>query len=196
LILNYLGQGAWMLANYHNQLIDTHVLNPFYGIMPDWFRLTGIIIATLAAIIASQALISGSFTLVGEAIRLNLWPKLKIKYPSEEKGQLYIPGVNLLLYIGCVGIVLYFRKSDNMEAAYGLAITLCMIATSLLFANYLVLRRVKPIFIYLYLIAYFGLEGAFLGANLEKFPNGGYVALIVAGHPVFHYVYLVSCQKN
>ncbi|HUM96614.1 MAG TPA: KUP/HAK/KT family potassium transporter [Chitinophagaceae bacterium] len=181
LILNYLGQGAWMLANYHNQLIDTHVLNPFYGIMPDWFRLTGIIIATLAAIIASQALISGSFTLVGEAIRLNLWPKLKIKYPSEEKGQLYIPGVNLLLYIGCVGIVLYFRKSDNMEAAYGLAITLCMIATSLLFANYLVLRRVKPIFIYLYLIAYFGLEGAFLGANLEKFPNGGYVALIVAG---------------
>lgn len=181
LILNYLGQGAWMLANYHNQYIDTQVLNPFYGIMPDWFRLTGIVIATAAAIIASQALISGSFTLVGEAIRLNLWPKLKIKYPSEEKGQLYIPGVNLLLYLGCVGIVLYFRKSDNMEAAYGLAITLCMIATSLLFANYLVLRRVKPIFIYLYLIAYFGLEGAFLGANLEKFPHGGYVALIVAG---------------
>lgn len=181
LILNYLGQGAWMLANYNNQFIDTHSLNPFYGIMPDWFRLTGIIIATLAAIIASQALISGSFTLVGEAIRLNLWPKLKIKYPSDEKGQLYIPGVNLLLFIGCVGIVLYFKKSDNMEAAYGLAITLCMIATSLLFANYLVIKRVKPVFIYLYLLAYFGLEGAFLGANLDKFPHGGYVALIVGG---------------
>lgn len=181
LILNYLGQGAWILTNYNHQHFDTYAMNPFFGIMPDWFRLTGIIISTIAAIIASQALISGAFTLVGEAIRLNLWPKLKIKYPSEEKGQLYIPGVNLLLFIGCVGIVLHFRKSDNMEAAYGLAITLCMIATSILFANYLVLKRTKPILVYLYLIVYFTIEGAFLSANLSKFPHGGYVALIVGG---------------
>ena len=181
LILNYVGQGAWLLANYNGQSYDPAVMNPFYSIMPEWFRMAGVIIATAAAIIASQALISGSFTLIGEAMRLNLWPKLRVKYPSEEKGQLYIPGVNTLLYIGCVGIVLYFRESKHMEAAYGLAITLCMIATSILFANYLVLRRVKSFYIYLYLIVYFCIEGAFLVANLKKFPHGGYVALIVGG---------------
>ncbi len=181
LILNYVGQGAWLLANYNGQSYDPAVMNPFYSIMPEWFRMAGVIIATAAAIIASQALISGSFTLIGEAMRLNLWPKLKVKYPSDEKGQLYIPGVNTLLFFGCVGIVLYFRESKQMEAAYGLAITLCMIATSLLFANYLVLRRVKSIYIYLYLIVYFCIEGAFLVANLKKFPHGGYVALIVGG---------------
>ena len=98
--------------------------NPFIGIMPQWFKLAGIIISTVAAVIASQALLSGSFTLISEAMRLNLWPKMKINYPSEEKGQLYIPGINLLLFIGCIGIVLYFRESKNMGAAYGLAITL------------------------------------------------------------------------
>ena len=181
LILNYVGQGAWLLANYEGKSYDATLINPFYSLMPDWFRIAGVMIATAAAIIASQALISGSFTLIGEAMRLNLWPKLKVKYPSNEKGQLYIPGVNTLLFIGCVGIVLYFRESKHMEAAYGLAITLCMIATSLLFANYLVLRRVKSIYIYLYLIVYFCIEGAFLIANLKKFPHGGYVALIVGG---------------
>ncbi len=181
LILNYVGQGAWLLANYNGQSYDPAVMNPFYSIMPEWFRMAGVIIATAAAIIASQALISGSFTLIGEAMRLNLWPKLKVKYPSNEKGQLYIPGVNTLLFLGCVGIVLYFKESKHMEAAYGLAITLCMIATSLLFANYLVLKRVKSIYIYIYLIVYFCIEGAFLVANLKKFPHGGYVALIVGG---------------
>jgi KUP system potassium uptake protein len=181
LILNYVGQGAWLLAHYEGKLYDAAAINPFYSIMPDWFRMAGIVIATAAAIIASQALISGSYTLVGEAMRLNLWPKLRVKYPSNEKGQLYIPGVNLLLFLGCVGIVLYFRESKHMEAAYGLAITLCMIATSILFANYLVLRRVKSIYIYIYLIVYFCIEGAFLIANLQKFPHGGYVALIVGG---------------
>lgn len=181
LILNYVGQGAWLLSHYEGKLYNAAAINPFYSIMPDWFRMAGIVIATAAAIIASQALISGSYTLVGEAMRLNLWPKLKIKYPSNEKGQLYIPGVNLLLFLGCVGIVLYFRESKQMEAAYGLAITLCMIATSILFANYLVLQRVKSFYIYLYLIVYFCIEGAFLVANLQKFPHGGYVALIVGG---------------
>ena len=141
----------------------------------------GIVIATSAAIIASQALISGSFTLISEAMRLNLWPKLRLTYPTEERGQLYVPGVNLLLFLGCTGMVLYFQKSTNMEAAYGFAITLCMIATSILFANYLVSKRTKSFWIYIYLIVYLTIEFSFLFANLDKFPHGGYVAVIVGG---------------
>ncbi|MBS1919470.1 MAG: KUP/HAK/KT family potassium transporter [Bacteroidetes bacterium] len=186
LLLNYFGQGAWLLAHYHGQVITADMIesggfNSFYGIMPQEFKFIGILIATSAAIIASQALISGSYTLISEAMRLNLWPKLKLVYPTEERGQMYVPGVNLLLFIGCTGIVLYFKKSTNMEAAYGLAITLCMIATSILFANFLVSRRTMPLLIYLYLAVYFTIEFSFLIANLDKFPHGGYVALIVGG---------------
>ena len=185
LIINYLGQGAWLLAQYKGQIIPAAVMadgfNPFIGIMPQWFKLIGIIIATAAAIIASQALISGSFTLISEAMRLNLWPKMKINYPTEEKGQLYIPGISLLLFVGCVGITLYFQKSANMGAAYGLAITLCMISTSILFANFLVSKRTLPAWIYLYLAVYLLIESSFLIANLEKFMHGGYVTLIVGG---------------
>ncbi|MEO5948770.1 MAG: KUP/HAK/KT family potassium transporter [Chitinophagaceae bacterium] len=185
LIVNYLGQGAWLLLNHKGKLISAEVIesgfNPFYGVMPHWFLYFGIAIATAATIIASQALISGSFTLVSEAIRLNLSPKLKINYPTEAKGQLYVPAVNLLLYVGCIGIVLYFQKASNMEAAYGLAITVTMIATSILFANFLVLRRTKPVLIYLYLTLYLAIEFSFFYANLEKFPHGGYVTLIIGG---------------
>jgi KUP system potassium uptake protein len=185
LIINYLGQGAWLLHNYNDKQVTAKMIsagfNPFYGVMPQWFIYFGIAIATAAAIIASQALISGSFTLISESMRLNLWPRLKINYPTEARGQLYIPGINLLLFVGCVGIVLYFQKAANMEAAYGLAITLCMMATSLLFANFLVLRRTKPIFVYLYLAVYFVIECSFLYANMEKFPHGGYVTLVVGG---------------
>lgn len=185
LIINYLGQGAWLMANYHGKIISENLIvkgfNPFYGIMPGWFVFIGIVIATIAAIIASQALISGSFTLISEAIRLNLWPKMQIKYPSEAKGQLFVPGINNLLFVGCCGIVLYFQKSTNMEAAYGLAITMCMIATTLLFANYLVLHRYAPYWIYLFLAVYLTIEMAFLIANLDKFPHGGFVTLIVGG---------------
>ena len=185
LILNYLGQGAWLLANHHNQIIPAQVMadgfNPFISVMPQWFKLPGIIISTVAAIIASQALISGSVTLISEAMRLNLWPKMKIQYPTEEKGQLYIPGISLLLFVGCIGVVLYFQKSANMGAAYGLAITMCMISTSILFANFLVSKRVFPLWIYLYLAVYFAIETSFLIANLEKFMHGGYVTLIVGG---------------
>ncbi len=185
LILNYLGQGAWLLNNYSGKKITADMIesgfNPFYGVMPHWFLYFGITIATVAAVIASQALISGSFTLISESIRLNLWPKLKIVYPSEARGQVYIPAINFLLFAGCVGIVIYFRKASNMEAAYGLAITLCMIATSILFANYLVLRRTKPILVYLYLAIYLSIEISFLIANMDKFPHGGYVTVIVGG---------------
>ncbi len=185
LVLNYLGQGAWLLANYNGKIITPDMItagfNPFYGMMPHWFVVPGILIATTAAVIASQALISGSFTLISEAIRLNLWPKMLIKYPSEARGQLYVPGINLLLFAGCIGVVLHFKKSTNMEAAYGLAITMCMIATTILFANFLVLRRTANVFVYLYLAVYLTIELSFLTANLDKFPHGGYVTLVMGG---------------
>jgi KUP system potassium uptake protein len=186
LIINYLGQGAWLLTQMHGQTITASMIedggfNPFYGIMPQAFKIFGIVIATIAAIVASQALISGSFTLISEAMRLNLWPRLRINYPSEEKGQSYIPGINFLLFIGCCGIVLYFKKSTNMEGAYGLAITLCMIATSILFANYLVSKRAKSLWVYVYLVVYLSIELSFLFANLDKFPHGGYVTFFVGG---------------
>lgn len=185
LIINYLGQGGWLLSHFHGKTISPEMINngfnPFYGVMPGWFLYFGIAIATAAAIIASQALISGSYTLVSEAMRLNLWPKLKIKYPTEARGQLYISSVSLLLFAGCIGIVLYFQKASNMEAAYGLAITLCMIATSILFSNYLVLKRAKSFWVYLYLLVFLAIEIGFLLANIQKFPHGGYVALIVGG---------------
>ncbi|MBL7693142.1 MAG: KUP/HAK/KT family potassium transporter [Flavipsychrobacter sp.] len=185
LIMNYLGQGAWLIANYNGKVITPEMVesgfNPFYGVMPNWFLYAGIIIATSAAIIASQALISGSFTLISESMRLNLWPKFKINYPTEARGQLYIPAINWILFVGCIWIVQHFEKSSNMEAAYGLAITMCMIATSILFANFLVLRRKNPLFIYLYLVIYLTIELAFLLANIEKFPHGGYVTVVIGG---------------
>lgn len=185
LVLNYFGQGAWLLANHKGEIISADMIaggfNSFYGVMPHWFRLIGLVIATSAAIIASQALISGSFTLISEAMRLNLWPRVKINYPSEERGQLFIPAVNLLLLIGCIGITVYFQSAANMEAAYGLAITLCMLATTILFANYLVAHRVKSIFIYIFLSVYLTIELGFLAANLMKFMHGGYIALLVGG---------------
>lgn len=178
LLLTYIGQGSWLLHNHNGEIFTGKT---FYAVMPNWFLIPGIIIATAAAIIASQALISGSFTLISEAIRLNLWPKMKINYPTEEKGQLFVPGINTLLFAGCVGIVLYFRTSSAMGAAYGLAITLCMLATTILVANFMVLHRVKPYFIYLFLAVFLTIELSFLIANLDKFPHGGYVTLIVGG---------------
>jgi KUP system potassium uptake protein len=180
LILTYLGQGAWLLG-HKGEVWSSEGANPFYGLMPQWFLLPGIIIATITAIIASQAMISASFTLISEAVKLNVWPKLKINYPTIERGQIFIPGINLLLFAGCVVIVLVFQKSSRMEAAYGLAITLCMMMTSALFAYYMFIRRVPIVWIAAYLIVFPTIEMAFLIANLEKFPHGGYMALIAAG---------------
>lgn len=181
LIINYLGQGSFLLAHFDGSTFDIDKSKVLFSLMPDSFRLAGIIIATTAAIIASQALISGSFTLISESLRLNLWPKMKINYPTEAKGQLYIGGINLLLMLGCFGITIYFQTSNHMAAAYGLAITLCMISTSILFANFLVSRRTKPLYIYVYLAVYLTIEVSFLIANLEKFEHGGFVTLIVGG---------------
>lgn len=186
LVLNYFGQGAYLLANRSGTLISSENIekmgiNAFYDLMPAWFIIPGVIIATLAAIIASQAMISGSYTLISEATRLNLWPKMKINFPSDAKGQLYIPGMNTFLYIGCVFVVLYFQSSSNMEAAYGLAIITTMLMTTILFANYLVMKRVNSGLIYLFLIVYIIIESSFFLANMPKFPHGGYATLIIAG---------------
>ena len=176
LLLNYFGQGAWLLSIEGQKLGDRV---PFYQVMPEWFLTIGIVIATAATVIASQALISGSFTLISEAIRLNFWPKVRLRYPSVQKGQLYVPSVNLLLWMGCVGVVLYFRESSNMEAAYGLAITITMLMTTLLFSYYLYTHKYNLWGVMLFLVVYLGIEGSFLVANLIKFPNGGWVSVLI-----------------
>jgi len=182
LVLNYFGQAAYLIQHEGETLqsLGGENGNPFYLIMPDWFQPIGIFIATLAAVIASQALISGSFTLINEAMRLNFWPKVKIKYPTELKGQLYIPSINWLLFIGCVGIVLHFEESSNMEHAYGLAIILCMIMTTILLNFYLIMKRVKLYFIIPLITIYLIIELSFLVANITKFAEGGYVTLLIA----------------
>ncbi|CCH54133.1 K potassium transporter [Fibrisoma limi BUZ 3] len=176
LLLNYFGQGAWLLA-IEGQTLNNRI--PFYELMPSWFLTIGIGIATAATVIASQALISGSFTLISEAIRLNFWPKVRLRYPSAQKGQLYVPSVNLLLWAGCVGVVLYFRESSNMEAAYGLAITLTMLMTTLLMSYYLYIKKFSAWGVLLFLVLYLSIEGSFLVANLIKFPHGGWVSVLI-----------------
>jgi KUP system potassium uptake protein len=176
LLLNYFGQGAWLLT-IEGQKLSERI--PFYQVMPEWFLTIGIGVATVATVIASQALISGSFTLISEAIRLNFWPKVRLRYPSVQKGQLYVPSVNLLLWAGCVGVVLYFRESSNMEAAYGLAITLTMLMTTLLMSYYLYAHKYQAWGVVLFLTVYLGIEGSFLIANLIKFPHGGWVSVLI-----------------
>ena len=182
LVLNYFGQAAY-LTGHEGETLKTlggSNGNPFYLIMADWFQPIGIIIATLAAVIASQALISGSFTLINEAVRLNFWPKVRIKYPTELKGQIYIPSINWLLLLGCIGIVLHFEESTNMEHAYGLAIVLCMIMTTILLNFYMIMKRVKWYFIVPIITLFLIIEFSFFTANIKKFSDGGYVTLIIA----------------
>lgn len=178
LILNYLGQGAWTIAHLDSLSAG---LNPFYAIMPRWFLLPGIVMATIAAVIASQALISGSFTIFSEAMNLNFWPRQKIKYPSNIKGQLYIPFINSFLLVACLITVLIFRNSSHMEAAYGLAITITMLMTTLLLAFYLHQKRVNRLLVALFALTFLVIESGFFTANLFKFMHGGWYTLLIAG---------------
>ena len=182
LVLNYFGQGAFLMMHQGKALaeLNDNNPNPFYLIMADWFQPIGIVVATLAAIIASQALISGSFTLINEAMRLNFWPKVKIKYPTDLKGQLYIPSINWLLFIGCVGIILYFKESKYMEHAYGMSIILGMMMTTILLNFYLIMKRVKWYFIVPIIAIYGIIEISFLTSNITKFMEGGYVTIAIA----------------
>ena len=194
LLINYFGQGASLIKHHSGKILDAATIkaegiNAFYDLMPEWFIVPGVIVATTAAIIASQAMVSGSFTLINEAIRLNLWPKFKINYPTEARGQIFIPAINTLLFVGCVGVVLYFRESSKMEAAYGLAIIATMIMTTILFANYMVLHRVKPGLIYIFLLIYLIVEIAFLTALMDKFIHGGYITVMI-GFVMFSVMYI------
>ena len=176
LVLTYLGQGAWIL----NHADIAKEVNPFFAVMPDWFLLPGIIIATAAAVIASQALISGSFTLVSEAISLNFWPKFKLNYPTNIKGQVYIPLVNWFLWIACSFVVIFFGSSEKMESAYGLSITITMIMTTLLLSFWLPSKGPKNIFRIAIILIFLSIEGVFLASNLNKFMHGGWVTILLA----------------
>ncbi len=178
LILNYLGQGAWIIT--HPDLIVENI-NPFFESMPSWFSIFGIVLATLAAIIASQALISGSFTVISEAVSLDLWPNIKIKYPTQEKGQMFIPGVNWILMLLCITMILVFRNSSNMEAAYGLSISITMLMTTLLLFLYFKIKKI-PLWKSLPVtLCFFIIETGFLMANSVKFLHGGYITILIAG---------------
>lgn len=178
LILNYLGQGAWVLTNMNNLNETT---NPFYSMMPQGFLFFGIILATAAAVIASQALISGSYTIFSEAMSLNFWPRQRIKYPTHVKGQLYIPFVNWFLFIFCVITVLYFQTSSNMEAAYGLSITITMLMTTLLLAFFLKSQNISTFLILPFMATFLTIELSFFVANMFKFLHGGWVTIVIGG---------------
>ncbi len=166
LLTNYLGQGAWLM-HQGNQFLGGQ--NPFYTIMPQWFLLIGIVIATLAAIIASQALISGSFTLINEAISLNFWPRVSLRNPTNLKGQIYIPSVNTILWIGCILMILYFKNSAHMEAAYGFSITIAMLMTTFLLSYYLLfIRKIQIGWVALMLVVFGLIEVSFFVANIVK----------------------------
>jgi len=176
LLLNYFGQGAWLMTNYQ----AGGEVNPFYSIMPRWFLFPGIIISTGAAIVASQAIISGSGTLIGEAVRLNFWPKIRVLHPTMIRHQVYLPFVNWFLCIACSFVVIFFGNSSNMEAAYGLSITITMIITTFLLAFYLYEKGTDHRLIYLFIAVYLTIELSFLVANLNKFSNGGWFTMLLA----------------
>ena len=181
LSLNYFGQGVWILNNPHYVPADGGSLNPFFEMIPANLRLAAIILATVAAVIASQALITGSFTLVAEASGLKFLPRMNINYPSTEKGQIYIPSINKGICVATIAIVLYFQTSAHMEAAYGLSITISMLMTTILLYEWLVMKKVKPIWNWIFLIFFGVLDIMFMVSSLTKFTHGGYVSLFIAG---------------
>ena len=181
LSLNYFGQGVWILNNPTFRPADGGVLNPFYEMIPINIRLFAIILATVAAVIASQALITGSFTLVAEASGLKFLPRMNIDYPSTEKGQIYIPSINKGICVATIAIVLYFQTSAHMEAAYGLSITISMLMTTILLYEWLVMKKVNTVWNWIFLIFFGVLDIMFMISSLTKFTHGGYVSLFIAG---------------
>ncbi len=179
LVLNYLGQGAWILRNQGPTLAYIPDLNPFFQMLPEAMRPFAVLLGAAAAVIASQALITGSYTLVSEAIRLDLLPHLEIRYPSDTKGQLYISKVNAILWIGCSLVVLYFRSGARMESAYGLAITVTMLMTTLLISVYLRKVRKLGLLSWIVLLVFGAIEAVFFLSSLGKFTHGGYVTVIL-----------------
>lgn len=186
LVLSYAGQTAWLLTHVNE---TTGELSPFFHIVPTSIYIPAIILAAAAAIIASQALISGCFTLINEAIRLDIWPRHRVLFPGNMKGQLYIPFINWLLLAGCIGMVIHFRESTRMEAAYGLSVTLTLLMSTILLIFYLLARRVAVIWVVLITGIFFTIETSFLIANLQKFSEGGWITLLI-GVSLFAIMYI------
>jgi len=176
LLLNYFGQGAWLMMHIESGAY----VNPFFEMMPRWFLIPGVLLATAAAIIASQAIISGSFTLLSEAVSLNFWPKIRILHPTYVRGQVYLPNINWFLWFATSLVVIFFRESTNMNAAYGLAITITEIMTTFLLSFYLYQKGLNHRLVLALLMTYLTIEGTFLIANLHKFRSGGWLTLILA----------------
>lgn len=177
LLLNYFGQAAWLTTQVDSRLGD---VIPFYAIIPQPILLFGIIIATMAAVIASQALISGTFTLVNEAMKLKLWPATRLRYPSEIKGQIYVPSINWILLVGCITVVLVFKESSAMEGAYGLAIIINMLMTTTLLVYYFSTAKKSTLRSTGLALLFVTVEGMFLVSNLEKFVHGGWFTFLIA----------------
>lgn len=192
LLLNYMGQGVWLMQHQGSTLNGD---NPFFQMMPEWFLIFGISIATAAAIIASQALITGSFTLISEAVRLNLWPKVKINYPTNQKGQLYVPSINWLLWAGCIVVVLIFQASAKMEAAYGLSITVAMLMTTVLLTIYLRRKKFPNYLVYTFLVVFLLIELTFLTGNLVKIFHGGWFTILL-GSVLFSVMWAWSSARR
>lgn len=178
LLLSYFGQGAWMLSNFEGKPLGETI--PFFSIIPDWLLIFGVVIATMATVIASQALISGTFTLVNEAMKLKLWPATHVRYPSQVKGQIYIPAINWILMFGCILVVLFFKQADAMQSAYGLAITFDMLMTTSLLVYYFSTAKKSKVRTLLLALVFFTVEGAFLISNLSKFMHGGWFSFSIA----------------
>ncbi len=178
LLLSYFGQGAWMLSNFEGKHLGETI--PFFSIIPDWLLIFGVVIATMATVIASQALISGTFTLVNEAMKLKLWPATHVRYPSQVKGQIYIPAINWILMFGCILVVLFFKQADAMQSAYGLAITFDMLMTTSLLVYYFSTAKKSKVRTLLLALVFFTVEGAFLISNLSKFMHGGWFSFSIA----------------
>ena len=177
LLMSYFGQGAWLLE-HQGTTLDGAI--PFFEIIPQGLLFFGVIIATMATIIASQALISGTFTLVNEAMKLKLWPATRVRYPSQMMGQIYIPAINWILMVGCIAVVLFFKESSAMEGAYGLAITFNMLMTTALLVYDFTTSKKSRIRSSVLALVFFTVEGAFLVSNLSKFSHGGWFTFAIA----------------
>lgn len=176
LVLCYFGEAALLMGHLGQTLKD---VDPFYDLVPGWALIPAIVVAAAATIIASQALISGTFTLFNEAVRLNVWPKLRIEFPTELRGQVYVPAVNWMMMAGCIFMVLHFKESAAMEAAFGLSVTLTMLMTTFLLSFYLYTRRVNKALVLFLFVLFLTIEGSFLVANLAKFQHGGYITVLI-----------------
>ncbi|WP_343670826.1 KUP/HAK/KT family potassium transporter [Chitinophaga sp.] len=192
LLLCYFGEAA-LLLKYQGQHLTA--IDAFYGLVPQWFLIPSIIIATAATIIASQALITGTFTLFNEAIRLNVWPKLRVEFPTDMRGQVYVPSINWLMMLGCIGMVLHFKESSNMEAAFGLSVTVTMLMTTVLLSFYLYTQRVPKPLVLLVFLVFIWIEVTFLVANLAKFAHGGWISLVI-GLALIIIMYIWFAGKN